>query len=43
MHRATGTESSIASNLDSGPSDLAKGVRTPAASQISGLERMITP
>ena len=35
MCRATGTESSMASKAASGPSTLAKGVRTPAASQIS--------
>ena len=35
MWRATGTESSMASKAASGPSTLAKGVRTPAASQMS--------
>jgi len=38
--RTTGTESSIASKDASGPSTLAKGVRTPAASQISRLEEL---
>ena len=35
MWRATGTESSMASKAASAPSTLAKGVRTPAASQMS--------
>ncbi len=35
MWRATGTDSSMASRLPSGPSTLANGVRTPAASQTS--------
>jgi hypothetical protein len=38
MCRATGTESAIASSVSSGPSILAKGVLTPAASQISGRD-----
>src|SRR3546814_9293521 len=34
--RATGTDRPIASSLDNAPSTLANGVRTPAASQMSG-------
>ena len=37
MWRTTGTESPIASSAASGPSTFANGVRTPAASQTSGL------
>jgi hypothetical protein len=36
--RTTGTESAMASKLPKAPSTLAKGVRTPATSQISGIE-----
>ena len=38
MWRTTGSESSIASYRASGPSTLANGVRTPAASQMTGRE-----
>ena len=37
MCLTTGTDNAMASNPPSGPSTFAKGVRTPAASQMSGL------